>query len=88
MWTPGYGYIWVSGYEWGYTPFQCGTWNYYDAFGWGWAPGLADAGPGGVAAVTESTWGCSRLDIVDRFARLGHCRDRPEVAAVLISLSP
>jgi hypothetical protein len=45
MWTPGYGDIWVSGYEWGYTPFQCGMWNYYDAFGWGWAPGLNGCQP-------------------------------------------
>jgi uncharacterized protein DUF6600/FecR-like protein len=36
---PGYGYIWNSGYDWGYAPFQCGLWNYYDNFGWGWAPG-------------------------------------------------
>jgi hypothetical protein len=39
MWTPGYGYIFVSGYPWGYTPFACGNWNYYNSFGWGWAPG-------------------------------------------------
>ena len=39
MWTPGYGYMWVSGEPWGYMPYQCGAWNYYDAFGWGWAPG-------------------------------------------------
>jgi hypothetical protein len=36
---PSYGYVWVSGYPWGYMPFQCGAWNYYSAFGWGWAPG-------------------------------------------------
>ncbi|WP_263354654.1 FecR family protein [Acidicapsa acidisoli] len=36
---PGYGFIWNSGYDWGYAPFQCGLWNYYDNFGWGWAPG-------------------------------------------------
>lgn len=45
MWTPGYGDIWVSGYDWGYTPFACGTWNYYDAFGWGWAPGINGCQP-------------------------------------------
>jgi hypothetical protein len=38
---PGYGYIWNSAYDWGYAPFQCGLWNYYDNFGWGWAPGLS-----------------------------------------------
>lgn len=36
---PQYGYVWVSGYSWGYTPFQCGLWDYYDSFGWAWAPG-------------------------------------------------
>jgi len=40
MWTPRFSYIWVSGYPWGYMPFQCGNWNWYDTFGWGWAPGL------------------------------------------------
>jgi len=40
MWTPRFGYIWVSGYSWGYLPFQCGMWNYYDNFGWGWMPGM------------------------------------------------
>lgn len=37
--TPRYGYVWVSGEPWGYLPYQCGAWNYYDSFGWGWAPG-------------------------------------------------
>ncbi|HUY94867.1 MAG TPA: DUF6600 domain-containing protein [Terracidiphilus sp.] len=36
---PSYGYVWVSGYPWGYMPYQCGAWNYYSGFGWGWAPG-------------------------------------------------
>jgi FecR protein len=40
MWTPRFGYVWVSGYSWGYLPFQCGNWNFYDNFGWGWAPGM------------------------------------------------
>jgi hypothetical protein len=40
MLTPGYGYIFVSGYPWGYMPYQCGSWNYYNGFGWGWAPGM------------------------------------------------
>lgn len=38
---PGYGYLFVSGYDWGYAPFACGTWNFYDSFGWGWYPGSA-----------------------------------------------
>jgi hypothetical protein len=37
--SPGYGYVWASGYPWGYMPFQCGAWNYFNEFGWGWAPG-------------------------------------------------
>ena len=42
--TPGYGYAWVSGYAWGYLPYQCGMWNWYETFGWGWAPGLGGCG--------------------------------------------
>lgn len=45
MWTPRFGYIWISGYGWGYTTFQCGAWNYYDSFGWGWAPGMGGCQP-------------------------------------------
>ena len=45
--TPGYGYIWASGYPWGYLPYQCGMWNFYDGFGWGWAPGMG-MGMGGM----------------------------------------
>jgi len=41
MWTPRFGYIWVSGNSWGYMPYQCGAWNFYDGFGWGWAPGMS-----------------------------------------------
>jgi len=37
---PGFGYMWISGYPWGYLPYQCGVWNWYDSFGWGWAPGI------------------------------------------------
>jgi hypothetical protein len=33
------GYVWISGYPWGWLPYQCGAWNYYNAFGWGWNPG-------------------------------------------------
>jgi hypothetical protein len=45
MWTPRFGYIWVSGYSWGYLPYQCGNWNYYDSFGWGWSPGIGGCSP-------------------------------------------
>ena len=48
--TPGFGYTWVSGYSWGFLPFQCGLWNWYGGFGWGWAPGACTPwwGGGGV----------------------------------------
>lgn len=45
--TPGYGYMWISGYSWGYLPYQCGAWNYYNSFGWGWAPGVCSPWWGG-----------------------------------------
>ncbi|MGD0095498.1 MAG: FecR family protein [Terracidiphilus sp.] len=47
MWTPRFGYIWVSGDSWGYMPFQCGAWNFYSDFGWGWAPGMCQPWWGG-----------------------------------------
>src|SRR4051812_19851212 len=37
--SPTNGYMWISGYPWGYLPYQCGAWNFYPSFGWGWAPG-------------------------------------------------
>jgi hypothetical protein len=45
MWTPRFGDVWVSGYSWGYLPFQCGNWNFYDNFGWGWSPGMGGCAP-------------------------------------------
>jgi hypothetical protein len=33
------GYLWASGYAWGWTPYRCGNWSYFGGFGWGWAPG-------------------------------------------------
>lgn len=44
---PNSGYIWVSGEPWGYLPYQCGVWNYYNAFGWAWAPGACQTWWGG-----------------------------------------
>ncbi len=43
--SPGYGPMWISGYSWGYLPYQCGMWNWYDDFGWGWAPGFGGCSP-------------------------------------------
>jgi hypothetical protein len=46
VWYPGTGYVWASGYSWGWTPFRCGGWSYWDNFGWGWAPGASCGYPG------------------------------------------
>lgn len=35
VWSGG-GYVWASGYAWGWTPFRCGRWIYFPGFGWGW----------------------------------------------------
>jgi hypothetical protein len=43
---PGTGYIWASGYPWGWTPYRCGTWSYFGGFGWGWMPGASCGGFG------------------------------------------
>jgi hypothetical protein len=56
---PGAGYVWASGYSWGWTPFRCGHWSYWNSFGWGWSPGAGcgragwsfGRGSGGVFAV-------------------------------------
>ena len=34
----GVGYVWASGYQWGWTPYRCGRWEYFPSFGWGWIP--------------------------------------------------
>jgi FecR protein len=53
---PTVGYVWASGYRWGWTPFRCGNWSYWGGFGWGWMPnggcGVSGWGfPGGVFGV-------------------------------------
>ena len=55
VWAPG-GYVWASGYNWGWTPFRCGNWSYWNGFGWGWAPGVncgfgGGGFPGGVFVI-------------------------------------
>ena len=40
------GYVWSSGYRWGWTPFRCGSWSYWGDFGWGWRPGGGCGGAG------------------------------------------
>ena len=45
MYTPRFGYVWVSCENWGYLPYSCGSWNFYSGFGWGWAPGMGRCTP-------------------------------------------
>jgi len=49
VWVPGRGYVWASSYGWGWTPYRCGNWSYWDRFGWGWSPasGCGYGGYGG-----------------------------------------
>jgi hypothetical protein len=42
----GFGVSWISGYPWGWLPFQCGGWSYIGSFGWGWMPGGCGFGIG------------------------------------------
>lgn len=46
VWYPNAGYVWASGYAWGWTPYRCGNWSYFSGFGWGWAPGAGCGGLG------------------------------------------
>jgi hypothetical protein len=41
---PGWGYTWISGYPWGWLPYHCGAWNYWNSVGWGWIPGQCGLG--------------------------------------------
>lgn len=36
---PGYGYMFVSGYPWGWAPYRYGSWEFVNGYGWCWAPG-------------------------------------------------
>ncbi len=39
VFSPGFGYTWVSSYPWGWLPFRYGNWVYINHRGWCWAPG-------------------------------------------------
>ena len=41
---PGWGETWISGYSWGWLPYHCGAWNYWNSMGWGWVPGQCGLG--------------------------------------------
>jgi hypothetical protein len=36
---PGYGYMFVSGYPWGWAPYRYGSWQFVNGYGWCWNPG-------------------------------------------------
>ena len=38
-WYPGYGYMFVSPYPWGWMPYRYGNWIFVPGFGWMWQPG-------------------------------------------------
>ena len=46
--TAGYGagYSWASSYPWGWLPYHCGLWNYYQSDGWMWQPSNCGWGQG------------------------------------------
>jgi hypothetical protein len=44
MYSPGFGYNWVSSYPWGWTPYHYGTWMFVPRYGWMWQPGGAWSG--------------------------------------------
>ena len=56
IYSPGFGYTWVSSYPWGWMPYRYGQWVFVNGRGWCWAPGgwnrwysrprLANAPPG------------------------------------------
>ena len=38
-WYPGFGYMFVSSYPWGWLPYRYGSWMCVPGFGWMWQPG-------------------------------------------------
>lgn len=38
-WYPGFGYMFVSSYPWGWMPYRYGNWMYVSGYGWMWQPG-------------------------------------------------
>jgi hypothetical protein len=39
IWSPVYGYTWVSAYPWGWMPYRYGRWIWVNGYGWMWQPG-------------------------------------------------
>ncbi len=54
---PGLGFTWISGYPWGWLPYQCGAWNYWSDFGWGWIPGECGLGWQNTIVIRNAPYG-------------------------------
>src|SRR5262249_26051602 len=39
IYSPGFGYTWVSAYPWGWLPYRYGNWVFINGRGWCWEPG-------------------------------------------------
>lgn len=39
IYSPAYGYSWVSAYPWGWMPYRYGNWVFVNGYGWLWQPG-------------------------------------------------
>ena len=62
VYTSGAGYVWSSGYAWGWTPFRCGSWSYWGDFGWGWRP-AGNCGAGGWGGVAVHPGRVNRINL-------------------------
>jgi len=56
---PSYGYTWISAYQWGWLPYHCGAWNFFNGPGWMWFPGNCGWGAFGNGWYPVTTvWNC------------------------------
>ncbi|QNI34120.1 FecR domain-containing protein [Alloacidobacterium dinghuense] len=56
---PSYGYTWISSYPWGWLPYHCGAWNFFNSAGWMWFPGNCGYGAFGNGWYPVATvWNC------------------------------
>ena len=77
----GPGYVWVSGYPWGWTPYRCGNWNYFNSYGWGWSPGGCGGGGWGFGGPGDYGSGGVFIGTPPRNYRLPQRPTRPHPVA-------
>jgi hypothetical protein len=54
---PGPGYVFISSYPWGWTPYRYGQWTFLNGYGWVWRPGGWNQWNSGVVVVNPPpTW--------------------------------